>query len=328
VEALAELLQANPRGLLMARDELSALTNGLNQYRGGKGADREFYLSAWSGASSLINRRSRSISLGPTCLNIVGALPPDILVSLNNEQGREDGFIHRFLFAWSSLINHRWSEAIINPSVEQDYVDLFHRLFQLQSQPSDTPVEHGTPWRLKLSARARALFIEYYNKIRGEVESAETPTALRGPFAKMPKQTARLALVIHVCRRESGETESDDVDSDSMGAAIALANYFVEADRCVYAHLTTRPEDARVVKFLDWMREHARTWVTRREVLRARVAGIASAKDADGFFATLVERELGFVDEELGRGGKHLTFRLRAPQVVDSIDSSTESSEP
>ena len=59
VERLGTLLAENPRGLLLLRDELSAWVRGLNQYRQGRGADRQFYLSAWSQAPTAIDRQQK-----------------------------------------------------------------------------------------------------------------------------------------------------------------------------------------------------------------------------------------------------------------------------
>src|SRR5262249_40907762 len=42
VEGLVRILAENPRGLVAIRDEAAALVTGLNQYKGGKGHDRQF----------------------------------------------------------------------------------------------------------------------------------------------------------------------------------------------------------------------------------------------------------------------------------------------
>jgi hypothetical protein len=59
VERLGVILAENPRGILLGRDELSAWIRGLNQYKQGRGADRQFYLSAWSQASTTIDRQQK-----------------------------------------------------------------------------------------------------------------------------------------------------------------------------------------------------------------------------------------------------------------------------
>ena len=62
IEALAQALEQNPRGVLFLRDELAAWAKGMNQYKGGKGADREHWLSFWNGSPVLINRKSRAMA--------------------------------------------------------------------------------------------------------------------------------------------------------------------------------------------------------------------------------------------------------------------------
>ena len=58
-EALAVLLKDNPRGMMMVRDELSGWINGFNQYKGGGGNDRDFYLQLWNGSPIPIDRKGQ-----------------------------------------------------------------------------------------------------------------------------------------------------------------------------------------------------------------------------------------------------------------------------
>jgi putative DNA primase/helicase len=48
VEALADLLAENDRGILYMQDELAGWALAMNQYKGGKGADRKHWLSFWT----------------------------------------------------------------------------------------------------------------------------------------------------------------------------------------------------------------------------------------------------------------------------------------
>ena len=56
MESVVRLLEWTPRGLLLSRDELSGWVKSLNQYKGGKGADKEFYLTIWGGQDYAYDR--------------------------------------------------------------------------------------------------------------------------------------------------------------------------------------------------------------------------------------------------------------------------------
>src|SRR6185369_303459 len=57
-ESLGIILCENPRGVVMIRDELVGLVAGMNQYKGGRGHDRQVYLALWSGDTIVIDRKS------------------------------------------------------------------------------------------------------------------------------------------------------------------------------------------------------------------------------------------------------------------------------
>src|SRR5690606_20008989 len=58
VEALAVLLHDQPRGLLVARDELSGWLNSFDAYKSARGADVAHWLSMHRAGSMLVNRKS------------------------------------------------------------------------------------------------------------------------------------------------------------------------------------------------------------------------------------------------------------------------------
>ena len=92
VEALAVVLEDNPRGVLLARDELSAFVRGMDQYKNHRGSDRQFYLSAWSNSAVSVDRKNleEPIFLARPFVGVVGSIQPGVLPELiANRQGRE-----------------------------------------------------------------------------------------------------------------------------------------------------------------------------------------------------------------------------------------------
>ena len=103
IETLPPHLNNSPRGLLSFHDEGSAWAASFGQYKNGKGADRQFWLFAFSGEAIRIDRKG-SLDQGPIrvpnpFLSVLGNLPPDMVRSLCDAQGRSDGFLERILFA-------------------------------------------------------------------------------------------------------------------------------------------------------------------------------------------------------------------------------------
>ena len=57
IEALKDILSANPHGIIFPADELTAWVRSMSQYKAGRGDDRQQYLSIWSGTQLVINRK-------------------------------------------------------------------------------------------------------------------------------------------------------------------------------------------------------------------------------------------------------------------------------
>ena len=123
VEALADVLVWNPCGVLVYRDELTGLVASMNQYKGGKGADRQFWLSAWSCQDYTVNRKGKEpLRVTRPFLSIIGNIPPDMLGELADRRGREDGFIDRILFAFPDPVQVKWTDTSPDPDLEKQYV--------------------------------------------------------------------------------------------------------------------------------------------------------------------------------------------------------------
>lgn len=218
VEQLGRLLAANPRGLLMVRDELSAWVKSMNQYRQGKGADRQFYLSVWGGSPVKVDRVGTgdptSITVPHPCLSVVGCIPPDVIPHLDDQSGQEDGFLPRLLFAWPQPVPVRWTEGVVPQGVRDSYVNLIGQLFAI-------PYE-GDPVCLDLTEDARARFAQWHDIHCEKTEAPAFPPFLRAVYSKLKGYCARLALV-HALANNPAEKA---VNIDSVENAINLVAYF------------------------------------------------------------------------------------------------------
>jgi hypothetical protein len=94
--------RANPRGLLLHRDELAGWIAGMDRYGGGGGADRAFWLQAYEGGrwtSDRVKDGDDGCDVPHLTWGIVGGIQPDRLASLLLS-GEDDGLSARFIYAW------------------------------------------------------------------------------------------------------------------------------------------------------------------------------------------------------------------------------------
>ena len=101
-------------GLIVVPDEMTKWVMSMDQYKGGKGGDRPFYLSAWNGEPVYIDRAkhmTEPIVVPHPFLTVVGGMTPDMLSTLPEGRGRDDGFIARLLFAYPDRMAHRLLRA-------------------------------------------------------------------------------------------------------------------------------------------------------------------------------------------------------------------------
>ena len=86
-------------GVLLERDEFGAWVNSFDAYRGGRGGDRQDWLSLWAGKGLKVDRKGADPLFIPhPAISVVGGIQPDMLGLLRNDAG-QDGFIDRILFS-------------------------------------------------------------------------------------------------------------------------------------------------------------------------------------------------------------------------------------
>lgn len=242
-EAIASMLQGC-KGLVLERDELSGWTRSMDQYRGGKGADRQHFLSMWSRGALKVDRKGAPPIFVPNpCLSVTGGIQPDMLSELIDTSGREDGFIDRILLSYPAEIPDRWTDDEVRLTTLIAVEDLFEALYEL---PDEAGGEAGT---VRLSGEARELWKRWYEANAAEQQAPDFPPQLRGPWAKMPSQFLRIALILHVVTWP---------DALLMPPAIVEATadviaYFKSHARRVYGCLsgTRRDMGARILDAID-----------------------------------------------------------------------------
>lgn len=267
IEKLALVLQENPRGVLLHRDEFGGWIRFMNQYRGGHGADVENFSSIWSGQPiDVLRKTAEDAYVQKPFVAVLGGIQPDRLDDLSS--GREDGFVDRLLLVYPKPVTRRWADTTVNQDTVKAYIKLHQTLLNLA--PAEVP----------LSDVALKRFIEWHDLFYAWLAKRTGPT--RGAAAKMPRYCARFALVLAHARGSHDLVEVEDVDG-----AIRLVNYFTATAARVSGRLAPvvgnlqrnpRAADRIARKVLEWLKSHDGV-ATQRELLRAKVGGVRKAED-------------------------------------------------
>jgi hypothetical protein len=328
MEALIPIMEKDPRGgLLLAQDELTGWVRGMDAYRGGRGRDRQHWLSCWAG-EGLVNDRKTGTHGLPAIIErpfvcVVGGLPPDMLSTLADTRGRSDGFCDRLVFAFPRAhLGSRWTDSVVTGEARAAWQGALNKLYQLEADAD----EHGIlrPVILEMHADARQAWIDWWNGHADEINDPDLPAVLLGPWSKLKAYAARLALVVHLLRLVCTETPDEQhIDLESMRRGLRLVSYFKSHARVVYDKITLKPEDHRAMAVLDWVRRKGEGECTARSLVTNKVAGIHKTSEATKVMKNLEDRGLGETVARTAANGRQVTYLvLRKEGRWDERDDS------
>ncbi len=244
VEKLAELLTANPWGLLVYRDEVHGLLTSLD--RQGQEGSRGFYLTGYDGNQGhAVDRMTRQSHYVPrVCLSLLGGIQPGKVQSyvrdaVNGGAG-DDGLLQRFgLAVWPDVTREfrlvdRWPDS----SARQAAWTVFERLSQLQAASDDEPVE----WRF--SPDAQAMFAEWLVPFETELRGDDLHQALVSHLAKYRKLVPALALVFALV----DTPDAGVIGAQELARALDWADYLrSHAERLYAAAVMPETDGARLL---------------------------------------------------------------------------------
>jgi DNA polymerase-1 len=281
-EALVPILKENPRGVVLVRDELIGWVQAMNQYReGGKGADQQFWLSAWSGEAVTVDRK-KTHDQGPLRVRhpficVIGGLTPDKMRLLRGDrprqQAEQDGFIDRILLSYPTepaVVQENWLEVS-----ETALAELCRLVARLRSLAM-VPVQEGglikgwRPFIVKLTSSGRQAWQNFTQTHADERNAEDFPPQLIGPWSKLRGYAGRLALILHYLRWACGElgegdaAATSDVDGESMERAARLVAYFKAHAKKVYAAMDADPRTVDAKLVLRWLARHPELTVFSR----------------------------------------------------------------
>ena len=260
-ESLGALLQSNPNGLLVFRDELVSLLKTLD--REDNAGARGFYLTGWAGNSPYTFDRitRQGAALDAVCLSLLGSTQPGriaeyIRAAVKGGAG-DDGLMQRFgLLVWPDT-DREWKDVDRTPDTEAARVafEVFDRLDALDTVAAGAQQDvdingnpRGQPF-VRFDRSALAIFREWREAWENRLTNSSELPALDSHFAKYRKLVPALALICHLADNGVGS-----VSRVAVLRALAWAEYLESHARRAYASLDTL-EHAAARAIIDRLRK-------------------------------------------------------------------------
>lgn len=287
VEKLGVILNQNPRGVLLFRDELMGFLKGME--RQGHEQDRAFHLECWAGDGRYVFDR---IGRGKTvvdgcCESVIGGIQPGPLNGYFRARKKdiaEDGLLQRF-------------QLLVYPDVSPDYQDVdrepnhaarqaaeatFNRLDSLNVSGLEVS-ESGLPF-LRFSPDGQTVFREWHGRLERRNRTDTDPEAFRSHLSKYASLVPSLALLIHLA-----DEGISPVSAQAVSMAIRWADYLEAHARRIYAD-ALEPEMAVAHLLAAKIQAGALTSpFTKREVARKQWSGLTKSEDIMAALRILTE---------------------------------------
>lgn len=314
VEALAPLLRDAPRGLLLARDELSGWLRSFDAYKSGRGGDVAHWLEWFHGQESLVDRKgSGTTYIERASLSVCGTIQPSVLRVALGMEHFADGLAARLLLAMPPRTPHRWRDATVTEEVARAVDGVFGRLRGLE-------MRDGGPIDVDLTPDARRAFIDFYNSHGVEMDALTGDLA--ACWSKLEGYCARFALILHLVRVAAGDHEAgegDEIAEQDVVAAVRVTRWFCGESARVYGVLAETPAATDRRDLIELIRRRGGS-ITARNLRRAN-RRFTTTEAAAASLAQLVEDGIAdWVDVTPGDQGGRPTRTCRLREHVDGAD--------
>ncbi len=324
VESFDRLLNENPRGLLVVRDELAGWL--MTFTKPGREGDREFFLEAWNGTSSFTRDRigRGTVHIDAVTLSVFGGIQPGKLRPFieGAVQGNryDDGLLQRLQMlvwpddpgpwvapqAWLSKdVRDQAYAAFTRLDQMDDLMKVAARLDQVAKVSDD-----GIPY-LRFAPGGQELFDAWRAKLELRLRSKElaaTP-AFEAHIAKYRSLMPSLALIFHLLTLSTGDPVSA-VSLEAASDAADWCDYLEQHARKVYsAELSPGVEGAKVL-VAKIKAGAVQDYETVREIARHQWASLNSQESVHAALRALEKADWVRIDEVQTAGRPSEIVRL------------------
>jgi hypothetical protein len=298
IERVAEILEDNPRGVLVTRDELSAWFGSFTRYKGKNGgSDLPNWLEIQHAGPIIYDRKTgdrRTIFVPRAVASVTGGIQPGVLIRTVTLEFLEAGLLGRFVLAMPPKKPKRWSEVGIHPDVDKAFRELLDDLLALnmdEDEGDDDEARAKVPHALRLTPDAKRVWVEFYNQWGDEQAAAEGEMA--AAYSKLEAYAARFALLHHVVSRVArNEDDNDPIEPESVHAGIALCRWFAAEARRIYATLTESQQERDTRRLIEFIQARGGR-ISVRILRRSNDRKYPTSEHAEAALEGLVQANLG-----------------------------------
>lgn len=251
VEGVHAESEGHPTGGMIALlNEASSFIGGQNEYKGGRGTDREAWLSLHDGTDARIVRATKSVLITGARVQIIGGIQPKVFRRVFGGDDKlylYDGTVYRGLYTYNPPRHHpltleAWSDEHREP---------WERTLKMALAWADQQDESHN---IYLNSEAQDLFLTWRNNL--DYEKVFLPPELRGFLPKAYGYSLRLAAAIDLMHQfYDGQSPRRLLDAEGMQRGIDAVMFYlgqaVDAMQLILGdELTVDPIKTRILEAL------------------------------------------------------------------------------
>jgi len=307
IEKLAEVLEQNPRGLLVGREELAAWIGSFTRYKGKSiSSDLPHWLEAFRAGAWIVDRKipqpKTHYFVEKANVSITGTIQSGTLARALTADFVEAGLPARLLMAMPPRTAKKWTETVVDPETEQAYHQL---LDQLQRLPFSRDKDgNEVPYALNLSLDAKSEWVRHYNAF-AKVQ-ADADGELAAALSKLEAYSARLALLHHVVScLASGDDDRQPVGVESVQTGVILCHWFADEAKRIYVMLSESEDQRDTRRLVEFIQSRGGK-ITVKELQRSNQRKYPTTGLAEDALVSLAKSGAGHWQERppTGKGGR------------------------
>jgi hypothetical protein len=272
----------------------------MDQYRNGKGGDKEKWLSLWICILAPLDRAGRKRPIMPDnpFISVYGTTQPDKLKYFIQKD--HDGFIDRILFSFPDGIDRAWSERTVSKSTERAYQDLIYELLDLE--PDTDEQGRPQPKKLRFTQEAKNIFRRFVDDNDLRINQEGNPR-LKSAFGKLEAYYFRMALILQLAHNP----QSTFIDVEAAAGATALIGYFRDHLYKVHDYIKGEAVNTKYLRIKEGIHSNG-GHITIRELYTKKIGGIKNAAQAKSVLREMEQKNYGRLRKKQNSSGGQPTF--------------------